>query len=66
MRCRQNMNDALSARTYVTGWTLSSDFPTANPLQPTLAGAVNAFVAKLAPDGRELVYSQYRSSKRKS
>jgi len=44
---------------YITGWTASPDFPTTNPLQPTLAGFVNAFVAKLNPDGSELVYSTY-------
>jgi hypothetical protein len=44
---------------YVTGFTTSSDFPTVNAFQPTLAGsgATNAFVAKLAPDGSALVYS---------
>jgi hypothetical protein len=32
---------------YVTGLTASSDFPTANPLQPGLRGMQNAFVAKI-------------------
>jgi hypothetical protein len=45
---------------YVVGETASPDFPTANPLQPTLGGsATNAFVAKLTPDGSALVYSTY-------
>jgi hypothetical protein len=50
---------------YVTGFTDATDFPTRNPLQPTLRGApnefgtnANAFVAKLAPDGA-LVYSTF-------
>jgi hypothetical protein len=34
---------------YVTGWTSSADFPTANPLQPTLKGSINAFVTKIRP-----------------
>jgi len=45
--------------TYVTGWTSSDDFPTANPLQPQLKGAANAFVARLNPAGSALVYSTY-------
>ena len=50
-----------SGNAYVTGTTFSPDFPTMNPLQPTLggAGAANAFVAKLNPTGSALVYSTY-------
>jgi hypothetical protein len=44
---------------YVTGETASTDFPTANPLQPSLGGAEDAFVAKLNPAGSALVYSTY-------
>jgi hypothetical protein len=33
---------------YVVGKTDSPDFPTMNPLQPNLAGEVNAFVAKIS------------------
>src|SRR5258708_39012176 len=37
---------------YVTGSTSSSDFPTRNPLQPTIGGVgTNAFVAKINPAG---------------
>jgi hypothetical protein len=43
---------------YVTGSTASSDFPTLNALQGTLAGGQDAFIAKLAPNGA-LVYSTY-------
>jgi hypothetical protein len=43
----------------VTGSTLSTDFPTANPLQPTNHGYANAFVARLRADGSALVYSTY-------
>jgi hypothetical protein len=44
---------------YVTGRTLSSDFPTKNPLQAQLKGGQNAFVTELSADGRSLVYSTY-------
>jgi hypothetical protein len=48
-----------SGNAYVTGTTNSSDFPTANPLQSTLKGFSNAFVAKLNTAGSALVYSSY-------
>jgi hypothetical protein len=44
---------------YVTGATLSPDFPTVNPLQPTLGGGFDAFVTKLNPSGTALVYSTF-------
>src|SRR5208337_802676 len=45
---------------YVTGSTASTDFPTANPLQPSYAGGpYDVFVAKLNPAGSALVYSTY-------
>jgi uncharacterized repeat protein (TIGR01451 family) len=49
-----------SGSAYVTGWTASTDFPTANPLQPARGGGLNdAFVAKLNAAGSALVYSTY-------
>lgn len=45
---------------YVAGWTVSSNFPTKNPLQAVKAGgSTNGFVAKLDPSGSALVYSTY-------
>jgi hypothetical protein len=44
---------------YVTGQTLSTDFPTSNPLQPTNYGINDAFVAALDPTGATLLYSTY-------
>ena len=44
---------------YVTGWTLSSDFPTENPLYPNNAGSHDAFVTSLNPAGDALIYSTY-------
>jgi len=47
---------------YLTGNTTSSDFNTRVPLQPASRGASEAFVAKLSPDGSQLVYSTYLGS----
>jgi len=44
---------------YVTGNTLSTDFPTQNPLQSTYGGYSDAFVTKLSPSGDSLSYSTY-------
>ncbi len=49
---------------YVTGFTASTDFPTANPFQGTCDNCSNgqtydAFVAELGPSGNALVYSTY-------
>ncbi|MDQ6666060.1 MAG: SBBP repeat-containing protein, partial [Acidobacteriota bacterium] len=44
---------------YVTGGTLSKNFPVANALQPTSGGSQDAFVTKLSPTGRTLIYSTY-------
>jgi hypothetical protein len=51
---------------YVTGYTQSSDFPTANAFQASYAGGTcganpcqNAFVTEVKPLGTSLVYSTY-------
>ncbi len=45
---------------YVTGYTLSPDFPVHNAYQPNLAdNAYDFFVTKLAPNGLSAVYSTY-------
>src|SRR4029077_16244938 len=44
---------------YVTGSTDSFNFPTANSLQATYGGQVDAFVAKINASGSALVYSTY-------
>jgi hypothetical protein len=54
---------------YVTGWTASSDFPTANAVQPNYPGAGDigdwdAFVTKLNPQGSALAYSTYLGGKK--
>jgi hypothetical protein len=45
---------------YVTGYTFSPDFPTANAIQSIPGGSgADAFVSKLNPSGSTLVYSTY-------
>ncbi|MCA1617857.1 MAG: DUF11 domain-containing protein [Acidobacteria bacterium] len=44
---------------YVTGTTVSTDFPVTAGVQFTKSGFTDAFVLKLSPDGQSLVYSTY-------
>ena len=44
---------------YITGYTISSNFPTKGPVQRTSAGGADVFVTKLDPTGTALVYSTY-------
>jgi len=44
---------------YVTGQTLSTDFPTQNPIQGANGGGYDAFVTKINASGTALVYSTY-------
>ena len=45
--------------TYATGVTNAATFPTAGPLQGALAGGGDAFVVKIGPAGRKVLYSTY-------
>jgi large repetitive protein len=47
---------------YVTGYTASSNFPTANAYQATSGGSNDIFVAKFAAAGSSLAYSTYLGS----
>jgi hypothetical protein len=49
---------------YVTGITYSTNFPTASPLQATVGGPYDAFVAKLNAAGSALLYSTYLGGSR--
>jgi hypothetical protein len=49
----------LRGQAYVTGRTISSDFPTVNALQSTLGGPMDGFVAQIRTDGRAFRYSTY-------
>ena len=44
---------------YVTGWTTSANFPTMNPLQPTMVAATATFRGRDQPLGSALAYSTY-------
>lgn len=44
---------------YVTGYTVSADFPTKNPFQGSTAGGIDAFIAKMNASGTALIYSTY-------
>ena len=44
---------------YITGQTVSTDYPTASAYQTMLRANANAFVTKLSPAGNALVYSTY-------
>jgi Calx-beta domain/Beta-propeller repeat len=44
---------------FVAGSTKSLDFPVVSPIQPALAGRLDAFVARLNPAGSALVFSTY-------
>ena len=48
-----------SGNAYVTGSTMSSDFPAAIPFQGSIAGGQDAFVTKLNAAGSALSYSTY-------
>jgi len=48
-----------SGNAYVTGYTTSTNFPTASPLQAANAGSGDVFVSKLNAAGSALTYSTY-------
>lgn len=43
----------------ITGFTSSDDFPSMNAYQDTRNGSIDAFIAKLTPDGESVVFSSY-------
>jgi hypothetical protein len=48
-----------SGSAYVVGSTGSLDYPVWQPLQPSHAGSIDTFIAKLNPAGAGVVYSTY-------
>ena len=48
-----------AARVYVSGWTVSTDFPVVAALQATLRGPGDAFVARIDAAGSALDFSTY-------
>ncbi|MGL5194365.1 MAG: SBBP repeat-containing protein, partial [Chroococcales cyanobacterium] len=63
----QDQGDAIAldaeGNIYIAGRTISTDFPTRIPLQPTIrnpeAFKFDAFITKIAPDGASAFYSTY-------
>lgn len=49
---------------YVIGATESPDFPTVDPIQPTVNNFFDVFIAKLNPSGSALVYSTFLGGNR--
>jgi len=48
-----------SGSIYVTGWTRSTDFPTAQPMQAARRGPQDVFVTKINAGGDSFAYSTY-------
>jgi len=48
-----------SGAAYITGNTISSNWPLKNPYQGKFKGKVDAFLTILVPNGRSLIYSTY-------
>jgi uncharacterized protein (TIGR03437 family) len=44
---------------FMTGWTVSHDFPAVRPWQPQMRGSIDGFILKLNPTGIKLLYSTY-------
>jgi len=59
MDCGYGIAVDASGNAYVTGYTYSTDFPTASPLQAAFSGSYDAFVTKMSGSGSALVYSTY-------
>ena len=51
-----------TGKPYIAGYTFSSNFPTQNALQSTLAGSSDAFVTEIDPGTSSLVFSTYLGS----
>lgn len=49
----------VNGRIYVTGYTVSDDFPVVNALDSTYGGSLDAFVSVIAQDGQSFDYSTY-------
>ncbi|HYH47207.1 MAG TPA: SBBP repeat-containing protein, partial [Thermoanaerobaculia bacterium] len=48
-----------AGRSYLTGYTVSADFPTVNALQPEHAGGLDAFAVSLGAGGGQAIYSTF-------
>jgi len=57
--CAVSVAADLLGRAFLTGYTISKDFPIRNASQITLAGGYDAFVTVISPLGNELLFSTY-------
>ena len=48
-----------SGSAYITGYTGSADFPTANAYNPAWSGNFDVFITRLSPDGKSLIFSTF-------
>lgn len=49
---------------HVAGWTNSFNFPTEKPFQTVIDGEFDAFIAKISPLGKKLLYSTFFGGKK--
>lgn len=52
----------MAGNAYLTGYTASANFPTANPIQPISGGAKDVFISKINAAGTAFFYSSYLGS----
>ncbi len=57
--CGNSIDVDGSGSAYVTGYTLSADFPVVNSYDGSYNGGADVFVSKFSPDGSSLAYSTY-------
>lgn len=48
-----------SGSAYITGYTLSSNFPIQDAFDESYKGKKDVFITKLSPDGKRIIYSTY-------
>lgn len=57
--CTRSMTVDADGNVYVTGGTLSTNFPTVNPINGTFGGNFDCFILKLSSDGNSILFSTF-------